>query len=311
MKTFTLKKTLGFAAALSFGLGVSSAYAGAPVYAQFFPGELNQLSDNDAERIGFDANGNGLLDLGDTIRGITTIETIEDLSGGTGTNNLGGAGGPNNEMTGIFEAVVTGITDLGNGLANISFGAYAPFAAEFGLPAGSILAFFDDPANDYTRLGGSLAVTEASATGGNLILAYGIDGSDSDELFRAMNVDPDVDLSNVAPGTAVGTFVFQFSQLLNNTPLTFEQVSAGSQAAANDTYVPCVADVTHDCRIDFNGSGSAVGTQGINTPYGVFTNFDATVRVVVPEIDAVAGTGALTLLGGALVLMGERRRRRG
>lgn len=38
-----------------------------------------------------------------------------------------------------------------------------------------------------------------------------------------------------------------------------------------------------------------------------------TVRNVqgVPEIDAVAGTGALTLLGGALVLAGERRRRRG
>lgn len=38
-------------------------------------------------------------------------------------------------------------------------------------------------------------------------------------------------------------------------------------------------------------------------------NIDALEAVAIPEIDAAAGTGALALLGGALALAGERRRR--
>lgn len=38
--------------------------------------------------------------------------------------------------------------------------------------------------------------------------------------------------------------------------------------------------------------------------------YDYSEPNVIPEIDALAGTGALTLMAGALALAGERRRRR-
>lgn len=63
---------------------------------------------------------------------------------------------------------------------------------------------------------------------------------------------------------------------------------------------------------NFNGTNDATTS--------VISRYDATLQVrysyddgrqqTVPEIDAIAGTGALTLLGGALALAGERRRRR-
>lgn len=69
-----------------------------------------------------------------------------------------------------------------------------------------------------------------------------------------------------------------------------------------------------------NGTGQSVGTGAGNLVTQFSTQAGCAVTVTydyrtngtqpVPEIDAIAGTGALTLLAGALALVGERRRRR-
>ena len=66
------------------------------------------------------------------------------------------------------------------------------------------------------------------------------------------------------------------------------------------------------------GSSSGTGAGNLVTQFatqagcGVTVTYDYNVRPTgpVPEIDVIAGTGALTVLAGALALVGERRRRR-
>lgn len=57
----------------------------------------------------------------------------------------------------------------------------------------------------------------------------------------------------------------------------------------------------------------AIAINGTDAGNGVDLQLDfvgTTHDTVVPEIDAISGTGALTLMAGALALAGERRRRR-
>src|SRR3546814_11039803 len=92
-----LTMTLGVALGLGFATGQANA---AFIQDQFFLDELNQMSDNSAENQNVDLNGDSNLDVGDTLRGIFDIGTIEDLSGGGGTNNLAATGV---ELSAIFE----------------------------------------------------------------------------------------------------------------------------------------------------------------------------------------------------------------
>jgi hypothetical protein len=129
-------KLTAMAAAVALGLGTGVAQADT-VSSQLFPGSLNQISDNSGESQNVDLNGNGLLDVGDTLRGIISFNTVEDLING-GVHSLG-IGSPNNEFTGVFETEITsktaagGVGPLGLCVAPVgqfcfTFGPYAPFA---------------------------------------------------------------------------------------------------------------------------------------------------------------------------------------
>ena len=93
-------------------LAAGSAHA-ASVADSILIDEINQWSDNSAELQKVDGNGNGFLDVGDTLRGIFQIETREDLTGGNPSFVYGSNG--NTELTGIFEIVVTSKVFVGNG----------------------------------------------------------------------------------------------------------------------------------------------------------------------------------------------------
>lgn len=66
------------------------------------------------------------------------------------------------------------------------------------------------------------------------------------------------------------------------------------------------------------GSGDLTQVTGLTMVFNGPAGWDAQVQLLetttpptgVPEIDAISGTGALTLMAGALALAGERRRRR-
>lgn len=295
--------------------GVLLGAAGGNVHAvtamsQLFGNQLNQLSDNSGESQNVDADGDGFLDVGDTLRGTFQIGTVEDLSGGGGTRILGS--GAVNELTGLFEITVASLTvtsdpdgscgadpTCGGGAfsgdeeATYVFAPYAPFAAATGAAAGTMAILWDDPAQNYDRTLGAIAAIEAGATDGARVLEIGF-GGDPDEFWVATDaaVDPSIG-GSVAPGTAVADFNFALSILTNLSGRLFNQVLAG-----------CAPGCPGDNFIDINGSGEALGTFGTSTAYDLFDNVDLTVRVV-PE------PATLGLMGlGFLALGGVARRRK-
>ena len=319
-------------AAASFILAAASqpADAAKSVKANLFLGEINQLSDNSGESQGVDLNSDGFLGVGDTLRGTLSFDTNEDKTGVGGTNALGLAGDApvtDNELSGIFETVVTALTVTfdfdgscgadptcgggtlftGDELATFVFGSSAAFAAEFSLSAGAVAAFFEDPTPDYDRNLASIAAIEATATDGTLAFALGLFGVDADEDWRAFGAPVDTGIFTTTPiGTTAGTFNMQLSlDPLNRVLLpNIVQVAAGCVSIASPLF-PCAGDGL----IDFNASGSVSGTLGAASPYEVFDNVDFTFQ----PISGIPEPTTIGLLGAGLIGLGAtalRRRRK-
>lgn len=287
------------AAAVTLMLGAGGVQA-ASVESQFFPGELNQLSDNDAESQNVDLNGDGFLWVGDTLRATGTIETIEDKTGGGGTNNLG-ANDANLDFISEIEVLSAAVTtDLDNScggdptcgggtlltgdeLADYVFGPNAAFTTELSLNANTVIALYEGTVA-YDRTG-TIANAESTVLEGgaaDLLFELGF-GLDADEVWEAFGAPTNLDVFALTPdGTPIGTYQVQLSFLANNTSLEFEQVSAGCNSIFAPTF-PCAGDGL----IDVNGGGSLLGVQGATTSYAAFSNVDFTVFVV-PEPASIA-----------------------
>jgi hypothetical protein len=157
----TLLKTAA-AAALMVGIGMESASA-ATVQSLFNNGP-NAASDEDREYLIDNVlTVPGQLDVGDSLRGMMTINTIN--SGGA---NSGGTT-PNNEWTAVFQAIVLTKVDLAviglPGEFRYTFGADPAFAADlcggqidcgilgasgFVPGPGALFVFFEDATNNAT-----------------------------------------------------------------------------------------------------------------------------------------------------------------
>ena len=173
-------------------LAMASTANAASLADLLFLNQVNQLSDNSAEYLlnnlggGLFAtdNGDSIIATGDVLRGSFNIGTIENLSGG-GPDNLVGTAG-NDEVTGIFElqatVVDTGIAGPSRYL--YSFAPTAAFEAIYG--TGALLAVYDDPSVDFSRLSppaddipGNTAeeTLMATATDGALAWVFGFTGA--------------------------------------------------------------------------------------------------------------------------------------
>lgn len=282
-----IKQSIASAAALVLS---SAAFAGTSVSSNVPAGNV-LFSDDSAEQW-IDVNNNGILDVGDKLRGILTINQV---SGG-GQATLIGGNTSNNELTGIFQTVVTSAIPAGAGRFDYTFSADAAFAAEFGVAAGTVGIFFEDSANDFAREGcGSYAGCEATATGGNIWASFGLGGG----FWTAANAAGNPGLGATLPlGTPLGTFGIGMNFILNNTGYQWNKVQ-------------CVDTTTFAFyAVDFCGQGGILASgrnnpsSNTNTPYELFDNVDFTAN-------RVSAPGSLALVGAALFGIGMIRRRKG
>lgn len=293
----------GFGMFSGLMLAAGSAHA-VDIADTIFLGELNRWSDDSGESQNVDGNGNSFLDVGDTLRGTFNIRSIEDLSGGGGTVTYG-AGGVN-ELSGIFEIQVTskvavnsgadGIAGNGDDVFNYTFGTYAPFQAEFGLTANTMIALFEDTTPDYNRTG-SIATAETTATNGTKVLEVGFTG-DIDERWIAQAVQDPTLGTGVPDSTALGNFNLSLGFINNDLFNAWLQVFAG-----------CFPACPGDGLVDLNASGGITGTLGSSTDYDIFDDLNASFRPIrVPE-PGTLGTLGIGLLGLGFLLRTRQQKR--
>ncbi|MFN4062795.1 MAG: PEP-CTERM sorting domain-containing protein [Parazoarcus communis] len=266
-------------------LAIATAFAGfataaqaTPIASQFFPGFVNQLSDNNAEYLvnangSLSDSGDSTLDLGDRLVGMFTIETIENLTGGGASNNLALSG---RELTGIFDVKVAAVN------FNAISGVYTyVFAATNTWGSDIAVKLFDGDSLNYTRIDdGTDDGTVTRQDRLNALIGTASDGLDFltlaiDKYWIATTTTNDISaIGALPPGQAVNTFLVSLGIVTNNSGLEFAKVDCG---------VSPVGPLAFH-QADVCGSGSLLGVGGVTTPFDSFSNVDFTVSVkAVPE----------------------------
>lgn len=270
--------------------GVGSAQA-ASVGSTLFTG-FQQLSDNSAEYLinGDPEATDTTLDVGDVLRGIFTIETLEQAP--SPTRFLGGASG-NDELTGIFEIQVLSKSG-GPGAYAWTFGPSANFTSVYG--DGAMVAFYADAANNFTRVNDGtctdIACMETRASDGSLFWVSGFAGL-AGEFWNATAVTDDVSAVGSIPAPGVGGgYNAAINVLVNNSGKSIDKVACFNLFTLTLGFV------------DQCGSGSLLGTGGVATPFDSFDNVDFTMSIPEPSSLALMGIG---LLGAAAA---ARRRKK-
>lgn len=303
-----MKKTL---VGISLGMLVmasSSAFA-TTVQSQFFSG-LQQWSDNSAEYLlNYNPtagtystdNGDTIISTGDKLRGLFDIQTIEDLTG-TLPDRLVATGGVN-QFTGVFEADVT----VGGGPGAYTFNLTPSAAFQTAYGAGAMLALFQSPTLNYTRLGGpddlpGAAAEEtliATAThDGAPFLVFGFKDwannnyTGGEGWFSTSATNDIAVVSGINPPGNGGTVNFAMN-LISTTLTGYEFNEVGTSFIGGGVYNPLGTTLTAQLA----GSTNLLGLNGVNTPFDVFDNTDLVVNVSqVPEPGTIALVG-LGLLG--------------
>ena len=307
-----LKKALGSAAVLALaGVGVSAQAASVGSVLGSGP---YLLSDNSAEYLinGDPQDTDTTVDVGDRLRGIFTIDTVQPNDGSSPATSIGGTSSVN-ELTAIFDITVTDKTTF-NGSTCLqafcwTFGTTASFAAEaaaagFTNTDGAMVMFFEDSANDFERLlqtgdvAGDIAAMEASATGGNPFWLFGDDGG-TEFFWNAGGNFDDISIAEILPAnTSFGNF---------NTGLLLLEAIAGPQLGD----VACT-DLTSLAITTVNACGNgqllSKGPTGVS---GSFASSYDSLDDVNFTVNIVPAPGSLALIAlGLLGLTGVSRRAR-
>lgn len=296
------KVSIGFiAAAACMVMGNAQA---APVSAAFYQGPI-QLSDNSGDLLINNAGGSSTLDVGDRLLGVFDIGTVESLTG-AGTRNLGVS--PYDELSGIFDiqvsAMATGGQAFGGGTCNNSYcWAFSPVAsATFNsditnlgatgpgvLPTGAMVVTYDHATPQYTRTGSLVNSINSVTQGGSQFYVSGFTGAGgtaaAGQYWNANAQTNDLSvIHNITPPTAGGSFNNALNILVDNSGLNVLQTQCTNPFTLTNGIV------------DQCGSGSLLGTGGVNTGYDTFDNVD--VVMTIPE------PGSLFLMGAGLLALG-------
>lgn len=287
---------------------------------------FTRLEDDGAETFGVDGGAPGVLEVGDTLRGIVDIVQLQNALDPGQFHDLGGASG-NNALSGVFEVEVlsktaTGLFGPGGiPLFDFTFGAHAPFAAdveaEQGFVAGSLsglaVALFEDPVDDFTlgSANGGLACTTAGDGGdcesnvedGTFVIGIGFAGN-AGEGWTALGA-PDIPgvFENVSTSTQIGGFNAILSSIFRGPtiPPLAPNVTEPAWQLSGDLQGSCgfpqfIIDAPPNFGICPAGGDAAPAYDNI---------FDAqAVSAFIPE------PATLALLGMGLLGLGASTRRR-
>jgi hypothetical protein len=284
-----MKKTLT-AVAITAALGIGLAgTAGAASVSQLISQYGSFLwEDDDIEWQQVDANNNGLLDVGDTLKGVVKILQIKNV-GGPGSQLLTPLVG-NTSVTGVFETEVKAISNVVAGFGDFTFGPV-------GGATGTIFDFYENAAVDNLSdifNCGSRAACEGAASNGSNILSLGFTG-DVDEYWVATGAPLNPDLTGIPTDQALGNFQFGLGVTAS---------SIGAFEVPLPVTAPTFGDGSGDDLVGWNGSGSVLGAQGIGADATATSDTDfASTKVPAPS--------ALLLIGLGLVALGATKRRKG
>jgi hypothetical protein len=240
-------------------------------------GGVNLLTDDSAEWLinsnGTDSSsGDSTVDNGDRIRAVFQIDHINATAIGSGTIY--------NELTGIVDLTAAVFFDGSD--YQYSF-TPTPIAQSGFSNANAFIELYEDPAQDFTRLG-TKAAMEASATGGILRMTVGL--GDVDDFWVAeASTDDVLVIQALSFPVNGGTGNFGLTVLDNFFPnLIVQEVRTDAFGNVHDVL----------------GSTNFLGTEGAITDADIFDNTDFSIATdVVPEPTTIAlfGFGLLGLAG--------------